>query len=446
MRLSLIPAERRFDMAGSRFLAPPSRGPHPAAGFPAPVAAGRLTGVKVVLLVAGALASVGLIALVDYLTGPQFSCGIFYLIPVAACAWWGGFSPGILLALGGSLAWHVVDHVENPTIGPVAGVWNGVVRFGTLALVCSLVSRLHAGVLRERALARTDPLTGAANARTFYEAAAAEAERARRVSRPLTLAYLDLDNFKQLNDRFGHAAGDEALLHVVRTVQQNLRATDLLARLGGDEFALLLPEQGAEGALALLGRLQAILTQEMALRGWPVTLSVGAITFRRPAWDVDLMVQQVDALMYGAKRQGKGRVEHAVVLEEQAPGPVWRGSEKRATARVLCDRGARVRAEGEPEAQDEPATVRDISAGGVGLHLRKAFPADTVLIVEPLSAGAQTLLARVVRIDEQAGGWLHGCTLASRLDAEELGGWLSHCPARSDPGRRLAETAGGRKA
>jgi predicted signal transduction protein with EAL and GGDEF domain len=86
----------------------------------------------------------------------------------------------------------------------------------------------------------------------------------------------------------------------------------LLARLGGDEFALLLPESGAEGASAILTRLQELLCAEMPVRGWPVTVSVGAITFLRPPRNVDLMIQCVDALMYKAKRNGKGRVEHEV--------------------------------------------------------------------------------------------------------------------------------------
>jgi diguanylate cyclase (GGDEF)-like protein len=387
------------------------------------------------LLLVAALLLVVLIALVDHATGPQLSCSIFYLIPVAACAWWGGFSHGILLALAGSLAWHTVEQLENPTIGPVAALWNGVVRFGTLALVCSLVSRLHAGVLREWTLARTDPLTGAANARTFYEAAVGATEWARRMKQPLTLAYLDLDDFKKLNDRFGHAVGDESLQHLVTTVQQNLRCTDLLARLGGDEFALLLPGQGPEGAAALLTRLQTIVSREMSQRGWPVTLSVGAITFLRPGWDVHRMIQHVDALMYGAKRQGKGRVEHTVVHEQDPPRTNWRGPEKRANVRVLCQRTARVRADG--QLVEGPSVVRDISVAGIGLHLGKAFPTDTVLIVEPLTVGPRTLLARVVRVDNSSDGWLHGCELATHLDAEELGYWLH--PGQEVPTQMVGE-------
>jgi len=377
------------------------------------------------LLVLGGLLLVALIALLDYATGPNLSLSIFYLIPVAACAWWGGFPHGILLSLAGAVAWHTIDHVENPIIPPVAEVWNGVVRFGTLALVSSLVCRLHAGVLREHLLARTDALTGAANGRTFYEAAAAEAERARRSSRPLTLAYLDLDNFKQLNDRLGHAAGDAALMQVVRAIHPNLRTYDVLARLGGDEFALLLPETDGEGATALLARFQQLLLEDMTRQGWPVTLSVGAITFLRPSGDVDLMIRQVDALMYSAKRKGKGRVEHAVLEDACALGDeAVRRVERRATARVLCDHRARVRREGEGENQEEFAMLCDISTRGIGLNLDMALPLGTLLLVECLLPGAATLLARVVRVAPADGKWKHGCELSTRLDAEELCRWV----------------------
>ena len=392
-----------------------------------------LVGLKGGLLITGSLTAVVLIALLDYVTGPNFSCSIFYLLPVAACAWWGGFPHGILLAVAGSVAWHMIDVVENPTIPSGPGIWNGLVRFCTLTLISSLVSRLHSGVQRERRLARTDPLTGAANARTFFEEAEAAAERARREFKPLTLAYLDVDNFKQLNDRQGHAAGDDALCHIVETIHHNLSGPALLARLGGDEFALLLPDQDPEKIVTLLRHLQQLLSHEMARGGWPVTMSVGAITFLRPAWDVDLMIRQVDTLMYGAKKKGKSRVEHAVAHDDQQllVGE-RRKAQRRATARVLCGRSARVRGEAQGEAREELATVFDISAGGVGLSLENSFPLETVLVIESLAPGSRTLLARVVRVTLDGGRWLHGCVLSKRLNAEELGGWLGHHDTQSD--------------
>jgi diguanylate cyclase (GGDEF)-like protein len=397
---------------------------------PTPRTAGRpprgvfLPGVRGALLTIVGVLLVGLIAVLDVGTDCHLSLSILYLLPVAGCAWCGGFSPGVLVSLAGSGAWHLVDLMENPALPPSFRVWNGVIRFGTMVLISSLVSRLHVSMLRERYLARTDPLTGAANGRTLYETAAVESERARRASRPLTLAYFDLDNFKQLNDQFGHAVGDEALRCFVQTLQVHLRNADLLARLGGDEFALLLPETGAEGAVSLLTRLQEHLAREMERKGWPVTLSVGAVTFLRPLEDVDLMIQRIDALMYGAKRKGKGRIEHAVVGDGlEADVETKAGMERRATARALSNRTARIRREGQEDEHEEFAAIRDVSAAGIGLHLEKQLPDDTVVMIEPLTPGGRTLLARVLHTTPEEGGWRHGCELSTRLSAEELLFW-----------------------
>ncbi len=404
----------------TRMLLPPTP---PEGAALRPPGSGFLAGLQRSLLLVACLLLVAVIGLLDFGTERHLSFSIFYLVPVAVCAWCGGFSDGTLLSLASAAAWHTTDLFEDPALPPAVRMWNGVIRFGSLVLISSLVARLHAGILRERRLARTDPLTGAANGRTFYEAAAVEAERARRQCRPLTLAYFDLDDFKQLNDRQGHAAGDAALQSVVQTIQQHLRASDLLARLGGDEFALLLPETGAEGAAALLARLQERLAQEMARKGWPVGVSVGAVTFLSPRWDLDLMIQRVDALMYDAKKKGKGRVEHAVVQEAEDPACETRpGIERRATARVLCNRTARIR---RPDGQGEEfAVIRDLSVGGIGLYMDQRLPENTLLLVEPLSAGARTLLARVRHTAAEGGGWRHGCELPTPLSGEELYSWL----------------------
>jgi diguanylate cyclase (GGDEF)-like protein len=391
-----------------------------------------LDGPRAALVAAAGLLFVWLAAWLDYRTGCRYSFSLFYLIPVAVCAWWGGFSCGILLALAGAGAWHAVDAWRDPTTSATIATWNGIVRFCTLTLVSSLVSRLHVGVRREHLLARTDALTGAANGRTFYAQVATEVERSRRSSRPMTIAYFDLDDFKKLNDRLGHAAGDAALRHVVHTARLHLRVTDLLARLGGDEFALLLPETGPEGAATVLARLHGLLSRELPQRGWPVTLSIGAVTYLQPPKDVDLMIQRADARMYAAKRKGKGRIEHEVVDNRSAAGEGGRCVERRATA-VVLGLPARVRPEGEDGSSEEFATVRDLSAEEVRLHLDRQFAGGTLLMVDPLSPGPKTFLARVVRAAPQAGGWEHGCELATRLSEGELRGWLEEHPEVSCP-------------
>src|SRR5262245_27349543 len=122
-----------------------------------PLSSGEVGGT---LLVTSGLLCVALVAVLDHHTTSRFSFSLFYLIPVAACAWWGGFSCGVFLALAATVAWHSVDSTLDPTIHLTVLTWNGVVRFCTLTLVASLVARLHAGIRREQLLARTDPLTG----------------------------------------------------------------------------------------------------------------------------------------------------------------------------------------------------------------------------------------------------------------------------------------------
>jgi diguanylate cyclase (GGDEF)-like protein len=407
------------------------------------------------LLPAGLLL-VAAIGGVAYCSGPTLSFTLFYLLPVGWAAWRGGLAYGVLLSLAAVLTWHVADVLADAEAHPALLVLNGVVRFGTFVIASSLLSRLRSSLLLEQALARTDPLTGAANGRTFYEVVCATLERSRRSSKPLTLAYLDLDGFKQLNDCFGHAAGDEALRHVARTLGHSLRAVDLLARLGGDEFALLLPDTDGPGARTLLTRLHHLLTDEAAARGWPIGVSLGAATFVRPPRDVDVLVRRSDALMYKAKRNGKGRVEHEVIVDAKPLGTVDRsGIERRAVARLLCDRLARVRV-GEGQDEEEAtgvAKVRDLSLSGMRFQLDRRLPLESLLTVEPLyPCGARTLLARVVWTSEDGGDWQHGCALCSPLSEEELRCWTEEqseeaaSPPASDPNLQPALDAEPRSA
>lgn len=372
------------------------------------------------------LMAVLLIARVDFLVGPRISLGLFYLLPVAIAAWWAGFSYGILVALAASAAWKLVDDQHDVLDHPALILWNGLVRFLTLATVSLLLSRLHLSVRREKLAARTDALTGALNGRTFLAALVAEADRARHERRSLTLAYVDLDHFKEVNDRFGHACGNDALIAFIRVVRAGLRRSDLIGRLGGDEFALLLPGTDTGEAVLALTRLQRLLREDMVGHGWPITLSIGAATFRRAPADVELMIRRVDALMYGAKRGGKDRVNHEVVDEADSDVELTAPrSERRATARLLCNRSARVRsleASGDPESF---AVLTNISAGGVAIHSPERFPEQALLALEPSPPkGVRTLLAKVVRVTAEDGGWLHGCEVTPRLSVEELEHWL----------------------
>lgn len=386
------------------------------------------------LLAMGGFTLVAVIGFFDSLMGPKLSFGIFYLVPIALGAWWGGFAQGILLSMACALSWQIVDIAGGESSAPVIHLWNGTARFGIFVITSSLLSRLRLSLFLEKKLARSDPLTGAANGRTFYESVSQTVERALRTEQPLTLAYLDLDNFKWLNDKLGHSAGDEALCDLVRTIHHNIRLTDLLARLGGDEFALLLPECNEADADVILERIQERFNQQMQRKKWPVTLSIGAMTFPQPLRDVDTMVRRVDELMYQAKKAGKNRIVHQSMTDSELEVELAESKvvERRATARVVCDRPARVRCEAEAEHVDEFARVRDISASGLCLHLERALPEQTLLAIEPLhECGAKTLLVRVMWAVPDAGGWLHECVLPNRLSPEELNLWVNEHAAES---------------
>ena len=156
-------------------------------------------------------------------------------------------------------------------------------------------------------LARTDPLTGAANRRAFTERLAAELERSRRHDEPLTLAFLDIDRFKVLNDNHGHDAGDRVILELVGRIVAELRICDLLARLGGDEFALLLPETDYQAATVVVDRLRQAV-EHMPLAGLDVTVTIGAAVLPEGGALPDELYRRTDQALYRAKAGGRNTV------------------------------------------------------------------------------------------------------------------------------------------
>lgn len=170
------------------------------------------------------------------------------------------------------------------------------------------IAELEAALGKALAAASTDPLTGALNRRGFDAAFAREQARAQRVGAPLALVVLDLDNFKQLNDRWGHPCGDEALIHLVRIVGKTLRPADVLCRLGGEEFAVLLPDSDLAAAEAAMLRLQCALAgQPLPFSGDRLAFSAGvAVLASGEAQGAAL--KRADAAVYAAKAAGKNRV------------------------------------------------------------------------------------------------------------------------------------------
>lgn len=262
------------------------------------------------------------IGLIDYFTGEELSLSIFYLLPIALVSWSSRKWDGILVSALSAGAWYAADvysgHAYSHYIIPV---WNAAVRLAFFVTTSILISVVRTRLEQEKVLARKDFLTGAVSSRGFYELVQKELERAGRYKHPFSLAYIDLDNFKVVNDTLGHLVGGHVLRVAARVVSDAVRSTDTVARLGGDEFAVLLPETGQESARAVISRLIPSFMKVMQESGWPVTLSIGVVTFISCPASVDEAVKRADDVMYEVKNAGKNNTKYELFSDSGAAAP-----------------------------------------------------------------------------------------------------------------------------
>jgi diguanylate cyclase (GGDEF)-like protein len=252
----------------------------------------------------------------DVVTG-DYSLIVFYLIPVSLSAWFVGKQAGMLFCLLAIAARVTADYGTHPTLftHSILNYWNELIEFLFLLIMSLLFSALKMNLENEKELARRDPLTGTLNRRSFFDLAEHEIKRSQRYNLPLTVAYMDLDNFKEINDLHGHQVGDELLINVVSTIRSNIRSSDILARFGGDEFVILLPDTPGDAALSFLKKVHDQLDHAMALNKWRVGFSIGAATYVMVPSSVDDVVRSADELMYAAKHGGKNRLLHKEIGE-----------------------------------------------------------------------------------------------------------------------------------
>jgi diguanylate cyclase (GGDEF)-like protein len=214
---------------------------------------------------------------------------------------------GRATALAGAAIWGSLEVAARMYSAAWIPVWNTGVRLIFFLTINELVHHVRTAHERERTRSREDSLTGIANGRVFAERVEQEISKSNRDGRPFTIAYADMDRFKQVNDSYGHSEGDVLLRTVAETISRDLRAVDLVARLGGDEFGLLLTETGVEGAATMLARIAESLRSATGDR-WGVGATFGAVTFAEPPVDVDSAVRLADDLMYRCKSQGRGTI------------------------------------------------------------------------------------------------------------------------------------------
>ena len=255
-----------------------------------------------------------LIGFIDYLTTYEISFSIFYLIPVSLTVLLAGFRLAIFISVLSTLICFLADIYSGHVYKyPLIPLWDNLVRLTYYMLHSFFLNQFNLLYNKAKYYSLTDPLSGAVNSRFFHELFERELKRANRSRKAFTLVYLDLDNFKCVNDTFGHATGDMLLKNISRVIQSGIRGFDVLARMGGDEFALLFPESGFDLSSKMIHRIKERIDVEMEKNGWPVTLSIGAVTFNRFEIPVRDMIKLADKLMYNVKRTGKNNIAHNTV-------------------------------------------------------------------------------------------------------------------------------------
>jgi diguanylate cyclase (GGDEF)-like protein len=268
------------------------------------------------------LVIVVLMGAADYASGPDLSFLIFYILPVSFVGWHAGRLPSLLIAGLSAVAWYYADALTVPAAPhPLVSMWNVAMKAGFLLVVALATAALREAYDTQKKLARTDPLTGVSNRRAFLDRLGQEVRRSCRYQRPLSLAYFDVDNFKTVNDLYGHAEGDRLLRTVAVSLRGSIRESDCLGRLGGDEFALLLPETGSDTVQATLDKCRRVLAETVTRGGWPVTFSFGAVTSICPVESAETLLRKADALLLEAKRTGKDRLCHETIDVRPAPDP-----------------------------------------------------------------------------------------------------------------------------
>ena len=265
------------------------------------------------------IAIIGLLGSLDYATGNELTLSLFYLIPIVLVTWVVDRKTGLFMSFISGLTLLGAEMAAGQTYShPIFYLLNTLVRTLFYVVIVYLVAELQKSRREEQLAARTDFVTGAVNARYFNELLQMEISRIRRYPHPITLVYVDVDNFKLVNDLFGHKIGDDVLRCIAGELKAQLRVTDTVARLGGDEFVMLLPSTRQAEARLVVSKVYANLIEEMAQRNWPVTFSMGAVTCEFSPYSAEQLVNMADELMYEVKNSTKNDIRFRTWMGEKS--------------------------------------------------------------------------------------------------------------------------------
>ena len=239
------------------------------------------------------------------------------VIPVLLASWYGGSKTGVSIATLSSISLLLANYNSlSESVYISSSFYDSIVVFFAYLFISIIVTNFRKVHGIEIIAADTDALTGLSSSRKFYTELENELNRSRRYGHMLSLAYIDVDNFKNINDTLGHPVGDELLIQLSKILQISLRTTDTIARIGGDEFVCLLPETDKIAAKSAILNAEKKLKDTTNKHNWNVSFSIGVITFEMLPENVTQAVKLADDLMYQVKRGGKNDIAYKA----------WRGA------------------------------------------------------------------------------------------------------------------------
>jgi len=242
-----------------------------------------------------------LFGILDIITPQKYSFIMLYIFPIALTTWFAGQTAGFLVTVICIMFWAQAILSNDLT----AFSWNILSTLSIYFTISIMITKLRYMWEAETIIARTDQLTGVMNRRAFEEIVEYEIMSLQRQNSPFSLAYLDLDNFKEVNDSLGHKKGDELLKAMVSCLKENLRRTDVVARIGGDEFTIFFPATEQSAVKLVMQKIMEQLRLLNERNNWPTTISSGVITSLDSNCELETIIALADKLMYEVKNNGK---------------------------------------------------------------------------------------------------------------------------------------------
>ena len=257
--------------------------------------------------------TVFILGFIDFYNGHEIIFSIFYLIIISLSVIFTNITLSIIISLLAAFVGLSVDlSYSQQYTSVIYPIINNTFRLFYYIVHTVLLSKLLYLYQKSRELSLIDPLTKINNSRSFQIQFQHEIDKSNRTKLPLSLVYFDIDNFKFINDNYGHSTGDILLQKITSRILKIIRPMDVFARLGGDEFALLLPETDIENAKPAVKRIQSEVLNIAINNKWPITLSIGVVIFKENTLMIDEMIKIADELMYLVKKESKNNIKYKI--------------------------------------------------------------------------------------------------------------------------------------